>query len=60
LSDLAIHRKVYELLGFGVAVCSEVDRLVDVEPPMAEKVESGWRGEERLCRRFGFRKRLSV
>jgi hypothetical protein len=56
LPSLATHRRVYELLGLNVNVCSEVDRLVDVEPPLITEIDPSYNGGERVWINFGFRK----
>jgi len=56
LPSLATHRRVYELLGLNVNVCSEVDRLVDVEPPQITEIDPSYNGGERVWINFGFRK----
>ena len=56
LASLATHRGVYELLGLNVNVCSEVDRLVDVEPPLITEIDPSYNGGERVWINFGFRK----
>jgi len=37
-----------------IKVCSEVDKLVDVEPPLIRNIDSSWSGDERVWRNFGF------
>jgi len=56
LPSLAVHRRVYELLSLDIDICSEVDRLVDVEPPLIREIDSSWSSDERVWRNFGFRK----
>jgi len=56
LPSLATHRKVYELLGLNVGVCSEVDKLIDVEPPLIREIDPSYNGDERAWNNFGFRK----
>jgi len=56
LPSLATHRRVYELLGLNATVCSEVDRLVDVEPPLIREIDPSYSGDERVWSNFGFRK----
>jgi hypothetical protein len=56
LPSLATHRRVYELLGLNVNVCSEVYRLIDVEPPQITEIDPSYNGGERVWINFGFRK----
>lgn len=56
LPSLATHRGVYELLGLNATVCSEVDRLVDVEPPLITEIDPLYNGGKRVWSNFGFRK----
>jgi len=35
-----------------VKVCSEVDKLVDVGPPLIRYIGSSWSGDERVWRNF--------
>jgi hypothetical protein len=56
LPSLAVHRRVYELLSLNIDVCSEVDKLVDVEPPLIKEISPSYSGGERVWRNFGFRK----
>jgi len=37
-----------------IKVCSEVDKLVDVEPPLIRNIDFSWSGDERVWRNFGF------
>jgi len=56
MPNLATHKKVYEMLGYNAVVCEEIDKLIDVEPPLFREIFSESTGEKRLWKNFGFRK----
>ena len=37
-----------------IKVCSEVNELVDVGPPLIKDVDSSWSGDEKVWRNFWF------